>query len=89
MRFAAPQYLILLGLIVLLGIFYIWSINRKKKILERFGDLFLLLKTSPQISFARQGGKAAVLLAGILFVVFTLSQLQCGTHMEMMKREGT
>jgi len=88
MRFAAPQYLILLGLIVLLGIFYIWSISRKKKILERFGDLFLLLKTSPQISFARQGGKAAVLLAGILFVVFTLSQLQCGTHMEMMKREG-
>lgn len=88
MRFAAPQYFMLLGLIVVLAIFYIWSINRKKKVLERFGDLFLLLKTSPQISFARQGGKAAVLMAGILFIIFTLSQLQCGTHMEMMKREG-
>ncbi|PKK84800.1 MAG: hypothetical protein CVT49_01200 [candidate division Zixibacteria bacterium HGW-Zixibacteria-1] len=88
MRFAAPHYLALMGLIVVLAIFYIWSISRKKKILERFGDLFLLLKTSPYISFARQGGKAAMLLAGVLFLVVTLSQLQCGTHMEMMKREG-
>jgi len=88
MRFAAPQYLALLGLIVVLAIFYVWSINHKKKILERFGDLLLLLKTSPYISFARQGGKAAMLLTGMLFIVLTLSQLQCGTHMEMMKREG-
>lgn len=88
MRFAAPQYLALLGLIVVLALFYIWSIRRKKKILERFGDLMLILKTSPYISFARQGGKAAMLLFGILFLVVTLSQLQCGTHMEMMKREG-
>jgi Ca-activated chloride channel family protein len=88
MRFASPENLIFLLLIAVLGLFYIISIKRKKKILARFGDLFLLLKTSPNISFARQGGKAAMLLAGILFVVLTLSQFQCGTHMEMMKREG-
>lgn len=88
MRFAMPENLVLLGLILVLTLFYIWSINRKKKILARFGDVWLLMKNSPHISFARQGGKAALLIAGVLFLVLTLSQLQCGTHMEMMKREG-
>jgi Ca-activated chloride channel family protein len=68
--------------------FYVWAIRRKKKMLARFGDIFLLLKNAPYLSFARQGGKAAVIIAGILFLVMTLSQLQCGTHMEMMRREG-
>lgn len=88
MRFASPENFFLLILIILLGVFYIWVIRRKKKLLARFGDLFLVMKNAPQISFARQGGKAALLLAGVLFLVLTLSQLQCGTHMEMMKREG-
>ncbi len=88
MRFGSPENLILLILVVLLGIFYLWVISRKKKLLARFGDLFLVMKNAPQISFARQGGKAALLLVGVLFLVLTLSQLQCGTHMEMMKREG-
>lgn len=88
MRFASPENFALLVVILVLGIFYTWSIKRKKKVLARFGDLFLLLKTSPYISFARQGGKAVMLLAGILFAILTLSQFQCGTHMEMMKREG-
>ena len=88
MRFASPENLVLLGLIVVLGLFYLWAINRKKKMLARFGDILLLMKNAPYISFARQGGKAALLLIGVLFLVITLSQLQCGTHMEMMKREG-
>ena len=88
MRFASPDNLALLGLIVILAIFYVWAINRKKKFLARFGDMLLLLKNAPYISYARQGGKAAIILTGIIFLVLTLSQLQCGTHMEMMKREG-
>jgi len=88
MRFASPENLILLGLIVVLAIFYFWAIRRKKAMLARFGDIFLLLKNAPYLSFARQGGKAAVIIAGVLFLVLTLSQLQCGTHMEMMRREG-
>nr|MBN2276753.1 VWA domain-containing protein [candidate division Zixibacteria bacterium] len=88
MRFAAPENLALLGLIVVLALFYIWAIHRKKKFLTRFGDMFLIMKNAPYISYARQGGKAALLLAGVFFLVLTLSQFQCGTHMEMMKREG-
>ncbi|UCD18296.1 MAG: VWA domain-containing protein [Candidatus Zixiibacteriota bacterium] len=88
MRFASPEHFILLGLLLFRAFFYMWLIRRKKKILARFGDIWLLLKNSPYISFARQGGKAAILLTGMLFLILTLSQLQCGTHMELMKREG-
>jgi Ca-activated chloride channel homolog len=88
MRFASPESFILLAIIFILALFFLWSINRKKRILARFGDMFLLLQNSPSISFVRQGGKAAIILVGMFFVVLTLSQLQCGTHMEMMKREG-
>jgi Ca-activated chloride channel family protein len=88
MRFASPENLLLLFLLLLLAVFYIWAIKRKKKLLERFGDILLLMKNAPQISFARQGGKAALILAAVFFLIMTLSQLQCGTHMEMMKREG-
>jgi Ca-activated chloride channel homolog len=88
MRFASIENFMLLILVAALALFYIWAIARKKKLLERFGDILLIMKNAPYISFARQGGKAALLLTGLIFLVVTLSQLQCGTHMEMMKREG-
>ncbi len=88
MRFALPENFILMFLILFLVFFYIWAIKRKQKMLARFGDIFLLMKNAPNLSFARQGGKAAVLITGVVFLVLTLSQLQCGTHMEMMRREG-
>jgi len=75
-------------LVAFLLVFYIWSIKRKKRLLERFGDIFLIMKNAPYISFARQGGKAAMILGALVFLTITLSRLQCGTHMEMMKREG-
>jgi len=88
MKFATPENLIFLVLVLVLIVFYIWSIGRKKRLLARFGDMLLLLKNAPYISFARQGGKAAMLIGAVLFMVLTLSRLQCGTHMEMMRREG-
>jgi Ca-activated chloride channel family protein len=88
MRFASPENLALLGLVVILAFFFLWSIQRKKKLLARFGDMMLILKNAPYISFARFAGKAVLVLFGIFFMVVTLSRLQCGTHMEMMRREG-
>ncbi len=88
MRFAAPEnFLILIG-ILFIGIFLFWSIARKKILMKRFGDLPLLMKNSPFISFARQRTKAAILIAALIFLSITLSQLQFGTHLELLEREG-
>ncbi len=88
MRFAEPNNFILFLLVLVLGIFMYWALSRKKKLIDRFGDLPLILKNAPYISFARQGSKAALLLVATALIVFALSRLQFGTHLELLKREG-
>lgn len=88
MRFAEPIHFALLLGVLCVAIFLFWAISRKKKILARFGDLPLILRTAPYISFARQRTKAVLLILGLTFVVVALARLQFGTHLEMLRREG-
>ena len=88
MRFAEPiNFLLLLG-VLLLAVFVFWAIGRKKRLLQLFGDLPLLLRNAPYISFARQRTKAILLLLGIALTCVALARLQFGTHLEALKREG-
>ncbi len=88
MRFAEPYNFILLIAVLALGLFMIWAIARKKRLLSRFGDLPLLLRTAPYISFARQRTKAILLVVALILAVMAAARLQFGTHLEMLKREG-
>ena len=88
MRFAEPIYFALLIAVLLLGVYVFWAISRKKKLLNLFGDLPLLLKNAPYISFARQRTKAVLVLIGLAFVCVALARLQFGTHLEKLEREG-
>jgi Ca-activated chloride channel family protein len=88
MRFAAPEHFTILLIVLLLGVFAFWAIGRKKRLLELFGDLPLLMKNAPYISFARQRTKAVLLVIGLVFLVLALARLQFGTHLEALKREG-
>ncbi len=88
MRFYEPMnFLLLLG-VLLLGLFVFWTLARKKRLLARFGDIPLLMKNSPYISFARQRTKAIILLLALCFAALALARLQFGTHLEEVKREG-
>ena len=88
MRFAEPNNFLLLILVLLLAVFTFWALARKKKLLRAFGDLPLIMKNAPYISFARQGTKVALILIGLAFLAVALARLQFGTHLEMLKREG-
>lgn len=88
MRFAEPiHFLILLG-VALLGVFVIVALRRKRKLMSRFGDLPLIMKNAPYISFPRQATKVILLLAALALVSVSLARLQFGTHLELLKREG-
>lgn len=88
MRFAEPfNFMLLLGVLAL-GLVMFWGIARKKRLLSRFGDLPLLLRTAPYISFARQRTKVFLILAALVLAVFAVARLQFGTHLELLKREG-
>jgi len=88
MRLSEPINLLLLIAVVLLGLFLMWAISRKKSLLQRFGDIPLIMKNAPYISFARQRVKALLVLLALIFAVLALARLQFGTHLEMLKREG-
>ncbi len=88
MRFAAPENFILLIGILALGLFAFWAIGRKKRLLQLFGDLPLIMRNAPYISFARQRTKAILLLLAMVFACLALARLQFGTHLELLKREG-
>jgi len=88
MRFAEPiHFLILLG-VALLGVFIIVVLRRKRMLMSRFGDLPLIMKNAPYISFPRQATKVILLLAALALVSVSLARLQFGTHLELLKREG-
>jgi Ca-activated chloride channel family protein len=88
MRFAEPiNFVILIG-VTLLALFIYWSLKRKKWLMQRFGDLPLIMKNAPDISFARQSTKAILLILALVFVALALARLQFGTHLELLKREG-
>ncbi|MEW5993994.1 MAG: VWA domain-containing protein [Candidatus Zixiibacteriota bacterium] len=88
MRFAEPIHFLILGGVVLLGLFVFWALSRKKRLMKRFGDLPLIMKNAPYISLARQGVKALLVLLALGFVTIALARLQFGTHLEMLRREG-
>ncbi|MEW6413361.1 MAG: VWA domain-containing protein [Candidatus Zixiibacteriota bacterium] len=88
MRFAEPINFLLIGVVILIAVFVFWAIARKKRLLRQFGDLPLIMKNAPYISFARQRTKALLLLVGLVFVSLALARLQFGTHLEVLKREG-
>ena len=88
MRFAQPiNFIILLG-VVALGVFIFWALARKKKLINLFGDLPLIFKNAPYISFARQRTKLVMLLVALMLLSVALARLQFGTHLELLKREG-
>ncbi len=74
--------------VLLLAVFVFWALARKRKLLQRFGDIPLILKNAPYISFARQAGKSSILLLSLVLVTLALARLQFGTHLELLKREG-
>ncbi len=88
MRFAEPISFVLLLVIALLGLFVFWALARKRRLLSLFGDLPLIMKNAPYISFARQKSKALLLLVGLVFATLALARLQFGTHLELLSREG-
>ncbi len=88
MKFEEPIYFLLFIAVLFLGLIMFWSIAKKKKLIARFGDLPLIIKNAPYISFARQRTKATLLIIALLFLVISMARLQFGTHTETLKREG-
>ena len=87
-RFGFINFLYLLLLVPALTVFFVYAFRQKRKSLALFGNLDLMKLLSASVSRKRQVWKAAILIAGVFFLVLALARPQFGTKMKTVKREG-
>lgn len=87
-RFAEPEYLLLLLIIpVLLGVFIMSRIKRRRSIL-RFGDPRLLSTLMPHVSLIRPTVKFVMQVLAVTLLSVVIARPQFGTRQEEVKRQG-
>ena len=88
LRFEHPEYLYGLAIIPLLIIIYILFRVRQDKIFRRFADMETRGYLVPQRSSRRNIFKFVVFLLMVTCLILGLANLQSGSKMEEVKREG-
>lgn len=87
-RFAHPEFLYLFAVLpVYLILFVIYRI-RKKKSLQKMGDVSLVEKLSPYSSGIRQSVRHVLFLLGNAAIILAAAGPQIGSRLEEVKRKG-
>ncbi len=87
-RFAHPDYFWLMAVIPLLIGLYAWSVWRRRKRLERFGNPAIVGTLMPDASPARGFTKFVFLLAAVALVIVALARPQLGSKFKEVKVTG-
>ena len=88
LRFEHPEYLYWLIIIPVLVIIYILFRLGQKRRFERFAQIGMREQLVPSFSTRRANFKFVIFLLMIACVILALANLQSGSKMEEVKREG-
>jgi Ca-activated chloride channel family protein len=88
LRFENPQLLHLLWGVILIIVFFIWTVRHKTQLLHRFGNLEILQKLMHNFSKGRRNLKIILLILSYILFVIALANPQIGTKLEEVTREG-
>lgn len=87
-RFANPQYLYLLGLVLLFVLAYIFMLGDRKRRLKTFGDPELIAHLMSDVSKYRPHIKFALMMLALALIIFMIARPQYGVRREDSKRTG-
>lgn len=87
-RFEHIDYLYFLLLIVLFLLLFLWRLRWRKMSIRKFGDLKLVKRLINFSSVPKLWLKFIILSLAAIFLVLALANLQFGSKMEKVKREG-
>ena len=87
-KFEHIQYLWALAVIPLMAVIFIVLMSVKKARLKKLGEFSLVLKLIPDISISKQILKFIFYSIALAFLIFGLANLQTGSKMQEVKREG-
>ncbi len=87
-RFEHPEYLYALIIVPILFVIWLAIIGLQKKKWNKFGDINLVLKLIPQVSYRLKNWKMIVLLFAISSLIIGIANPQIGSKLEKVKRMG-
>jgi Ca-activated chloride channel family protein len=87
-KFENPIFFYAFAILPVCIAIYIWYIYRTKKNLKKLGDLHLIIELAPEVSKAKKNGKFILFLIGLSFLIIGICNLQTGSKMKDVKREG-
>ncbi len=87
-RFEHPYYLYALELIPLLGVFFYFMQQARRRARQRFGNAALVQQLMPQASRYKHATKFWLLMLGLIFLIVGWANPQWGTKRETIKRKG-
>lgn len=87
-RFENPDFLYALLIIPVLLIVWFLLIKLQKKSWAKFGDIELIKKLMPNLSYRRKNWRFIIFLTAIISLVFALANPQIGSKLEKVKRKG-
>ncbi|HZK03013.1 MAG TPA: VWA domain-containing protein [Bacteroidaceae bacterium] len=87
-RFANPEYLNLLILLLFLAVVYIYSNIKRSRKLNIYGDPELITQLMPEMSVARPKIKFWTMFLSIALICFLLARPQFGSRQETVVRSG-
>ena len=88
MHFARAEYLNLLWLLPLLGLFLAWSLRNRRKRLKKAIGPSLLAELSEEFSPGKAALRACLLMGFFLFGILALARPQWGARLETIRRQG-
>lgn len=75
-------------LVPVLIFLFSFSINMKKRLLQKFGDIGLITKFSDNISFKRYRQKSALIIVAVFLTFIALARPQWGAKLQKIARRG-
>lgn len=87
-KFENPIYLYAFAIIPICIAIYIWYVYSSKKKLKKLGELALINQLVPEVSKVKKTAKFILFLFGFSFLILGICNLQTGSKMQDVKREG-
>lgn len=87
-RFANPEYLFLLIILPLMVIGFIITNIRKRKDVEKLGELRLIKQLMPELSLKRSYLKFWLCFAAVACLIIAIARPQFGSKIEKVSKEG-
>ncbi len=88
-KFENPIFFYAFAIIPICIIIYCWVLYKRKKNLQKFGDSILIKQLMPEVSSAKKTTKFILFLIGLSFLILGLCNLQSGSKLKDVKREGS